>query len=81
MYITYIIISYIHYIIGIYCIIYYVCHLHYTRIHCTHTIFMRDLSGYGNRIIVPSNAVNWPIFVMGVRRLFLEVLDLFSIPN
>jgi hypothetical protein len=42
---------------------------------------MRDLSGYGNRIIVPSNAVNWPIFVMGVRRLFLEVLDLFSIPN
>jgi hypothetical protein len=61
--------------------IYNVCHLHYTRILCTHTIFMRDLSGYENRIVVPSNAANWPICVMGTRRLSLEVLALFSISN
>ena len=61
--------------------IYNVCHLHYTRTLRTHTIFMRDLSGYGNRIIVPSNATNPPIFVLGIRRSSLEVIALFSIPN
>ena len=63
------------------CVCVCVCHLHYTRILCTQTIFKRDFSDHENRIIVPSNAANWPIFVMDIWRLSLEIIVLFSIPN
>jgi len=42
---------------------------------------MLTSSGYENRIIVPSSAANWPVFVMGIWCLSLEAISLVSIPN